>query len=171
MVPLPKFQHPHPLPPNTTLPPQHPYPTPFPSCCPSHYRCYGVHPIKYAQYLLCIDLLWLHHQFLPTYDLSTASFRVTSLVLGQSYDCPLGQSYDCPSASEVTLKDMGEINWYQTTSKHNKGWTMWIFPGINYILCESLIFYNVDRLNMPELGQNWLYWSDSGPIATNKGRY
>ena len=32
-------------------------------------------------------------------------FRVTSLALGQSYDCP--------SASEVTLKDMGEIKDYQ----------------------------------------------------------
>ena len=40
------------------------------------------------------------------------SFRVTSLALGQSYDCP--------SASEVTLKDMGKINKYQTTTKHKK---------------------------------------------------
>ena len=38
------------------------------------------------------------------------SFRVASLALGQSLDCP--------SASEVTLKNMGTINWYQTTTKH-----------------------------------------------------
>ena len=28
------------------------------------------------------------------------------------------QPYDCPSASDVTLKDKGEINWYQTTTKY-----------------------------------------------------
>ena len=38
----------------------------------------------------------------------TISFRVTSLALGQSYDCP--------SASEVILKDMGKINEHQTTT-------------------------------------------------------
>ena len=44
--------------------------------------------------------MWLH---VPIF------FKVASLALGQSYDCP--------SASEATLKDMGKINWYQT---HNK---------------------------------------------------
>ena len=34
------------------------------------------------------------------------SLRVTSLAVGQSYDCP--------SASEVTLKDMGKIDRWQT---------------------------------------------------------
>ena len=29
----------------------------------------------------------------------------------------MGQSYDCPSASEVTLKDMGKVDRYQS---HNK---------------------------------------------------
>ena len=36
-------------------------------------------------------------------------FRVASLALGQSYDCP--------SASEVTLRDMRKINPYQTITK------------------------------------------------------
>ena len=36
------------------------------------------------------------------------SFRVTSMALGQSYDCP--------SASEVTLSDMDKINQYQPTT-------------------------------------------------------
>ena len=45
------------------------------------------------------------------------SFRITSLALGQSYDCP--------SASEATLKYMGkQITWFHYTllisSKHNK---------------------------------------------------
>ena len=38
-------------------------------------------------------------------------FRVASLVLGQSYDCP--------SASEVTLKYMDKIDQYQTTTKYD----------------------------------------------------
>ena len=37
-------------------------------------------------------------------------FRVASLALGQSYDCP--------SASEVTLKDLDKIDWHLTTTKH-----------------------------------------------------
>ena len=32
----------------------------------------------------------------------------------------LGQSYDCPSASEVTLKYMGQIGRYLTTTKHKR---------------------------------------------------
>ena len=40
------------------------------------------------------------------------SFRVASLALEQTYECP--------SASEVTLNDMGEIDCYQTTLKHEK---------------------------------------------------
>ena len=50
------------------------------------------------------------------------SFRVTSLALGQSYDCP--------SASEVTLKDMGKIYQYQPTTKHNKTWTVCMIHGM-----------------------------------------
>ena len=38
------------------------------------------------------------------------SFRVTSLAQGQSNDCPC--------ASEVTLKDIGKMNQYQTTTKY-----------------------------------------------------
>ena len=39
------------------------------------------------------------------------SLRVTSLALGQSYDCP--------SASGATLKDMGKINHYQAQTKQS----------------------------------------------------
>ena len=42
----------------------------------------------------------------------TMSFKVTSLALGQSYDCP--------SASEVTLNDIGKIIQNLSTAKHNK---------------------------------------------------
>ena len=32
----------------------------------------------------------------------------------------LGQSFDCPSVSEATLKNMGKIDLYQTTTKLDK---------------------------------------------------
>ena len=58
--------------------------------------------MKYAYYLLLSVLLgyifpfwYIDVIYLPI------SFRVASL--------SLGQSYDCPSASEVTLKDMGTL--------------------------------------------------------------
>ena len=47
------------------------------------------------------------------------SLRVASLALGQSYDCH--------SASEVTLKDMGEIDHYQTKTKHNKVYKLCVY--------------------------------------------
>ena len=50
------------------------------------------------------------------------SFRVASLALGQSYDCP--------SACEATLKDMGKIGMCQTTTKHYKAWTTCMIVGI-----------------------------------------
>ena len=53
-------------------------------------------------------------------------FRITSLALGQSYDCP--------SASEVILNNMGKTNSYQTTTKHNKAWTVYIILGMYYII-------------------------------------
>ena len=53
---------------------------------------------------------------------STISTRVTSLALGQSYDCP--------SASEVTLKDMVEKGWYQIAIKHDKLPMMSLFLGV-----------------------------------------
>ena len=59
------------------------------------------------------------------------AFRVTSLALGQSYDCP--------SASEITLKDMGKcitsIRKYRS-SNHNKtkhSNTICIFYGIHML--------------------------------------
>ena len=59
--------------------------------------------------------LWIHVIYLPIF------FRVASLALGQSYDCP--------SASEGTLKDMGKTIWtkpQQHTTAHNKMLTIYI---------------------------------------------
>ena len=58
--------------------------------------------LKHA--LLCLVVVW-HLHILPM------SFRVTSLALGQSYDCP--------SVSEATLKNMGKkISW-----SHHHNWS------------------------------------------------
>ena len=56
-------------------------------------------------FILCwyiISSMWIYMMCLPI------SFRVASLASGQSYDCP--------SASGVTLKDMGKIRHYWTTT-------------------------------------------------------
>ena len=52
---------------------------------------YRIHPQNYILSRLVVDMRW---STLPI------SFRLSSLALGQSYDCP--------SASEATLKDMGK---------------------------------------------------------------
>ena len=72
---------------------------------------YTVYPMKYPLLLvlLCFVMvsllsLWIYAIDLPIF------FRVTSLALGQSPDCP--------SASEVTLNNMGKIVQYQTTIMH-----------------------------------------------------
>ena len=65
--------------------------------------------IKYPHFCFALfgggymSCLWIHVIYIPI------SFRVASLALGQSYDCP--------SASEATQKDMGKsINTIYTTN-------------------------------------------------------
>ena len=54
----------------------------------------------------CCFVFFVNYLFLLTYVMySPISFRVTSLALGQSY---------CPSVSEVTLKNLGKIDCFQT---------------------------------------------------------
>ena len=56
-------------------------------------------------YILC--LFWLCYlPFANFCDLLTIFFKVASL--------ELGQSFDCPSASEIILKNMGETDQYKT---------------------------------------------------------
>ena len=54
------------------------------------------------------------------YMFSRVFFMVTSLALGQSYDCP--------SAGEVTMKNMGKFDGYWSTTKHNKMRIIHMFP-------------------------------------------
>ena len=77
------------------------------------------------------------------------SFRVTSLVLGQSYDCP--------STSEATLNDRGKCIrkihgkwWYNhNKTKHNK--MVVIYYGI---------YYSVLGINSSPPGQNGCHFAD-----------
>ena len=63
--------------------------------------------------------LWLYYHSQCMYEVhSPILFSVTSLALGQSYDCP--------SASEVTLDNMNKINQNQTTKKHKTAQTVCI---------------------------------------------
>ena len=81
-------------------------------------------------FLFSFVFVWLYYQLLVVYVIDLPIFfRVTSLVLGQSYDCP--------NTNEVTLKDMVRFvstsaSWklimrhrqHPTTMKHNKVWAM-----------------------------------------------
>ena len=83
------------------------------------------------------------------------SFRVASLALGQSYDCP--------SASEVTLKDM-KTDWQQTTPKHNKARILCIFLGKYCIsnVSEVKIWQFCTGLSTYRLSINH-FWPDTAP--------
>ena len=60
---------------------------------------------------LCIVVLYFDHISFHEFDINDSPilFRVASLALGQSYDCP--------SDSEVTLKYMGKLS--GITTKHD----------------------------------------------------
>ena len=75
-------------------------------------------------------------------------FRVASLALGQSYDCP--------NASESALKLRSKIGQFQATTKHNILWTMHIFLGMYY---KSLIEY-LRRCDCISSTLHRTHWSD-----------
>ena len=66
-------------------------------------------------FLLCIIVVILS-TFVDSYDAFTHIL--------QGYFNALGQSY-CPSASEVTLKNMGTTDPYQTPTKHEPCYNSW----------------------------------------------
>ena len=71
---------------------------------------------KYA----CFFVLWFILVMLLV--LNTICFTIFFRVASQA----LGQSYDCPSASEVTLKDMGNHDQCLNTTNHGHMWNMCI---------------------------------------------
>ena len=69
-------------------------------------------------YCVWFVVKWLHMSKLSIF------FRVTSL--------SLGQSHDCPSASEATLKNMGKINKYHITARDKKIQTLMVSQYRNF---------------------------------------
>ena len=71
-----------------------------------------------------------------SYESLPISFSVALLALVQSYVCP--------STSEVTLIDMGKIEWYKTTMKPNTAWIMGIIHYSDIIM--SAMAYKITSL-------------------------
>ena len=90
---------------------------------------------------LCFLLLWQCHQFwMDSYELF--------IHILQGCCTGTGQSYDWLSAIELTLKDMGQIDCFHTTTKHIKAWTM----------CKILdVLYILDRAPSSTMYRLWLH--------------
>ena len=87
-----------------------------PEYCIIHYIPWNIHLVLFHS-----DLLWLFHRFLVVNVMYLPIFfRVASLALGQSFDCP--------SASEVTLKNMSK--W--PAPNHKKSPQNWKFVHISW---------------------------------------
>ena len=87
--------------------------------------------------LLCFILFWwyswwIHELYLPIF------FRVASLALGQSYDCP--------SASEVTLNDMIKIDHQLLITKLSNADTICIICGMYYMWALLICLYSIMTL-------------------------
>ena len=93
-------------------------------------------------------LLWIYYSFWWTHvNHVPLFFRVAcescTHIFFRLASLALGQSYDCSSASEVTLKDMGKISWYPTTTKHNKVQTVYLTLGMS---SRSLVMFDMENL-------------------------
>ena len=99
--------------------------------------------IPYNMHLILLFLIFINYQRCHVMHLPI-SFRVASLALGQSCDCP--------SANEATLKHMGKADWHQTTTENNKTGIMW------YICLEASVVKSRKscQWSNPEgYGSNW----------------
>ena len=59
----------------------------------------------------------------------------------------------CPSASEVTLKDMGKIDWYQTTTKHK--FVYIILLKAESLWCQLLSSPVAQHYAVPPMTKSW----------------
>ena len=83
-----------------------------------------------------------------SYAVLSVFFRVASLALGQSYDCP--------SASEVTLKKMGRIGQYLTTANITKHKWCAYFSWFT-------LHWSPPRFMEPSMGPTWVLSAPDGP--------
>ena len=106
-----------------------------------------------------------------------------SLLIFLKFTSPaLGQSHDCPSAGEVSLKNMGKINHYLSTTKHGKTWaykvclylgkhclciTRWWLDvivvmleyGVSYESCKLIKSYLCNRLQRVKVASTRSEWA------------
>ena len=81
----------------------------------------------------CLKSLYMH---------ISISFRVASLALGQSWDCPSASEATLKGMPvKVTLNDMVKIHLYHTTTKRNKVRNMCLIRGM-YSLCLEVWGFN-----------------------------
>ena len=89
---------------------------------------YWIEIITWSYALCCLyfSSWWNHVYNLPIFS------RVASQALGQLYDLP--------SARAVTLKDMGKLDQWQTTTKHNKAMcrVLWMYWSSLQVLSGAL---------------------------------
>ena len=86
--------------------------------------------ISSMSHQLCTGFCSAFFCFSLQYGISSYGFMIYLLIFFRVASLALGQSYDCPSASEATLKDMTKLAQYPTTTKHNQAWTMYIILGM-----------------------------------------
>ena len=99
----------------------------------------------------------MHEVWLPI------CFRVASL--------DLGQSYDCPNASEATLMHIGKIVLCLTTSKHDIARTTCIFPGMYCITVKYPGYFREQNIQGNLTGMvlhfslfTWTCWFSRGNL-------
>ena len=108
----------------TTVPDQHPH------WHTSDNLLYIPSNMHNSKTVLCFVLLWSYHHFLwINVVYLPISSRVTSLALGQSYDCP--------SATDVTLKDMVEVNQHQTPQQNTNRTCIIHGTYSTWLLCQT----------------------------------
>ena len=99
-------------------------------------------PLNMHIAVMCFVLLCFYYHSLEINVIHISKFfRVASLALGQSYDCP--------SASEAIPKNLGRNNWCRTTRKHNELQTLCKILGM---YCKDIdafgIKTSVDKSNI-----------------------
>ena len=88
-------------------------------CADYHQRPHKNISHKYAHGFICFVLLglyWCNGAFINGIFTHVIQGYITAT--GAIIRLPQGQSYDCPSGSDVTLKDMGEIENYLCSTKY-----------------------------------------------------
>ena len=106
---------------------------------PTRIQSHEIYIKCYYGTLFCCDRSWwIQVNHLPI-SFRVMNFRVTSLVLGQSFDCP--------STSEVTLKDMGKLTYTKTQQSSSIVQYSW----------EGTLFFSHDNMTWKLFSNYWAF--------------